>query len=162
MMPPRWFCWSWSKSKASTTAVARYKLILAYDGTNFLGFQRQRRKMAPLPGRTVQGVLEETLQKLGWQGETILAAGRTDRGVHASGQVVAFDLEWAHSLEELQKQYSAHIAIESGPLKTYATAEEYHQKYLDKNPGGYCHIPIDAFKDAAAARPQPRDFEAAK
>jgi methionine-S-sulfoxide reductase len=66
------------------------------------------------------------------------------------------------SLAKLRTQYSAPIAIETGPLKAYARAEDYHQKYLQKNPGGYCHIPIGLFKDAASARPDPSDFPAAK
>ena len=65
------------------------------------------------------------------------------------------------SLAQLQKQYSSPIAIEVGPLKTYTKAEDYHQKYLQKNPEGYCHIPLQSFKDAAAARPLPSDFPTA-
>ena len=44
------------------------------------------------------------------------------------------------SLEELQKDYSLPLAVEVVELENYYAAEEYHQKYLDKNPGGYCHI----------------------
>lgn len=44
------------------------------------------------------------------------------------------------SLEELQKNYNKPLAVECEPLKNYYPAEEYHQKYLDKNPGAYCHI----------------------
>ncbi|MCD8317317.1 MAG: peptide-methionine (S)-S-oxide reductase MsrA [Eggerthellaceae bacterium] len=44
------------------------------------------------------------------------------------------------SLEKLSEEISAPVAIEYGPLKQFYPAEEYHQKYLDKNPGGYCHI----------------------
>lgn len=62
------------------------------------------------------------------------------------------------SLAQLQTQYSAPIAIETGLLKTYAAAEDYHQKYLVKNPGGYCHIPLNLFAQAAAARPVASDF----
>jgi methionine-S-sulfoxide reductase len=58
------------------------------------------------------------------------------------------------SLAELQKRYSAPIAIEVGPLVRYNAAEDYHQDYLDKNPGGYCHIPRKLFDAAAAARPE--------
>ena len=58
------------------------------------------------------------------------------------------------SLAELQKQYSQPIAIEAGPLTNYTTAENYHQKYLDKNPNGYCHIPRKLFEAAAAAHPK--------
>ena len=52
------------------------------------------------------------------------------------------------SIEELQTRYEKKIAIEVLPLDNYTTAEEYHQKYLDKNPGGYCHIGPDKFKKA--------------
>jgi peptide methionine sulfoxide reductase msrA/msrB len=55
------------------------------------------------------------------------------------------------SLEKLQKQYSEKIAIEVKPLENFSPAESYHQKYLDKNPGGYCHIGRDKFKKAAEA-----------
>jgi len=58
------------------------------------------------------------------------------------------------SLAELQKSLSAPIAIEVGPLLRYSAAEDYHQDYLDKNPGGYCHIPRKLFEAAAAAKPE--------
>lgn len=58
------------------------------------------------------------------------------------------------SLAELQEDYTRPIAIESGPLKNYTRAEDYHQNYLEKNPGGYCHIPQKLFDAAAAARPE--------
>lgn len=59
------------------------------------------------------------------------------------------------SLAELQERYDKPIAIESGPLTAYTPAEEYHQDYLDKNPGGYCHISLDLFEKAASAVPEP-------
>ena len=70
--------------------MARYKLILAYDGTAFAGSQRQAKH------RTVQGALEKALRELGWSARSVTLAGRTDTGVHASGQVAAFELEWNH------------------------------------------------------------------
>lgn len=47
------------------------------------------------------------------------------------------------SKETIQKQYDKPITTEIKPLKNYYTGEEYHQKYLKKNPGGYCHIKFD-------------------
>jgi peptide methionine sulfoxide reductase msrA/msrB len=58
------------------------------------------------------------------------------------------------SLARLQTKYAEPIAVESGPLTTYASAEDYHQDYLQKNPGGYCHIPQKLVDAAAAARPE--------
>ena len=44
---------------------------------------------------------------------------------------------------EEEKKAGAKLAVELMPLQNFFSAEEYHQKYLDKNPGGYCHIPAD-------------------
>ncbi|HWT75233.1 MAG TPA: peptide-methionine (S)-S-oxide reductase MsrA [Mobilitalea sp.] len=55
------------------------------------------------------------------------------------------------SLKELQAKYDKPIAIEILPLRNYYPAEEYHQKYLDKNPNGYCHIRKDKFDKAKLA-----------
>jgi tRNA pseudouridine38-40 synthase len=67
--------------------VAVLKLILAYDGTGFHGFARQ-------PGtRTVQGAMEEALERLLRTSPRLSVAGRTDAGVHAEGQVVSFEAD---------------------------------------------------------------------
>lgn len=58
------------------------------------------------------------------------------------------------SLARLQTKYTEPIAVESGPLTNYTRAEDYHQDYLQKDPGGYCHIPQKLFDAAAAARPE--------
>lgn len=55
------------------------------------------------------------------------------------------------SIAKLQEGYDQPIAIEVEPLGNFSTAEEYHQKYLDKNPGGYCHISNELFEKAAQA-----------
>ena len=47
--------------------------------------------------------------------------------------------------KEQEEKAGAELAVEMEPLKNFYTAEEYHQKYLDKNPGGYCHIPRNMF-----------------
>ncbi|NLP35486.1 MAG: peptide-methionine (S)-S-oxide reductase MsrA [Clostridiales bacterium] len=52
-----------------------------------------------------------------------------------------------NSIAKLQEKYEKPIAIEVLPLKNYYLAEEYHQKYLDKNPNGYCHIPSYKFEE---------------
>ena len=56
------------------------------------------------------------------------------------------------SLEKLQKEYSRPLAIEVGPLRNFYPAEDYHQDYLDVNPGGYCHINPALFREARTAK----------
>lgn len=55
------------------------------------------------------------------------------------------------SLAQLQQQYEQPLAVEAQPLENFYTAEEYHQKYLEKNPGGYCHISPAMFEAAKSS-----------
>ncbi|MGI6492795.1 MAG: tRNA pseudouridine(38-40) synthase TruA [Peptococcaceae bacterium] len=67
------------------------KVTLAYDGTNYYGFQEQRGTSF----QTIQGVVEERLSKLAKRQIRVIGASRTDTGVHARGQVINFDPgEW--------------------------------------------------------------------
>ncbi len=61
-----------------------------------------------------------------------------------------------NSLKELQNSYKAKIAVECLPLTKFITAENYHQKYLDKNRGGYCHINFDKIKRLKSAVVNPK------
>jgi tRNA pseudouridine38-40 synthase len=103
--------------------MARYKLILAYDGTEFFGSQRQSDE------RTVQSVLEAALRKLDWQGTSILLAGRTDRGVHASGQVAAFDLDWNHPPETLLRALNANLPPDVAARRISFAASAFHPRF---------------------------------
>jgi len=77
------------------------KFTIAYDGTDFSGWQAQ-------PGQlTVQGALADVLEKLTRQRPAIHAAGRTDAGVHAAGQVVNFKTESALGVEDFQRAFNA-------------------------------------------------------
>lgn len=62
------------------------------------------------------------------------------------------------SVKGLQEKYGEKPAIEVRPLENYCRAEEYHQKYLDKNPNGYCHIKQDRFEKAKKAKDPTRRF----
>ena len=103
--------------------MARYQAILAYDGTDFQGFQRQSSV------RTVQSVFEAALKLIGWQGKTVLAAGRTDTGVHATGQVVAFDLEWQHSAKELVRALNANLPPDVAVRSANEVRQEFHPRF---------------------------------
>jgi len=78
-----------------------YRAIVEYDGTELLGFQIQSQ------GRTVQGEIENVLWRLTQTPVRIAGAGRTDAGVHASGQVIAFSAPWKHSLTDLHRAINA-------------------------------------------------------
>ena len=106
--------------------MARYQVILAYDGTDFFGFQRQA---SGPKERTVQAVVETALRQLGWQGKTILASGRTDTGVHALGQVIAFDLDWAHPPEALRSAINAHLPADVAVQTVAQAADDFHPRY---------------------------------
>ncbi|TAK12200.1 MAG: tRNA pseudouridine(38-40) synthase TruA [Anaerolineae bacterium] len=103
--------------------MARYQIILAYDGTGFNGLQRQTR------GRTVQGEVESALRRLGWDGRSILSAGRTDAGVHASGQVFALDYEWRHSPEDLQGALNALLPPDVAVRDLQEAPPKFHPRY---------------------------------
>jgi len=77
------------------------RATVAYDGTDFLGFQWQSQ------GRTVQGVLEAALQQVTQAPTRVIGAGRTDTGVHARGQVIGFRTVWRHPLPDLQRAMNA-------------------------------------------------------
>lgn len=106
--------------------MARYQVIIAYDGTDFIGFQRQA---GGAEKRTVQGVLEDALRNIGWQGRSLLSAGRTDTGVHASGQVIAFDLEWAHSPQALLAALNANLPPDVAVRAVEPAAADFHPRY---------------------------------
>ncbi|NLE84410.1 MAG: tRNA pseudouridine(38-40) synthase TruA [Chloroflexi bacterium] len=103
--------------------MAHYKLILAYEGTQYSGFQRQLEKTS------VQGVFEDALRTLGWQGRSILTAGRTDTGVHASGQVVSFELDWKHGDQKLLSALNYHLPADIQVQRLEQTTAQFHPRY---------------------------------
>ncbi len=103
--------------------MARYQVILAYDGTLFEGSQRQ------VNSRTVQGELEKALRKVGWSGTSVLIAGRTDTGVHATGQVAAFDLDWSHADGELVNALNAYLPADVAVREARVTRDDFHPRF---------------------------------
>ena len=101
----------------------RFHVRLAYDGTEFHGSQYQPEL------RTVQGELERGLLKIGWNGKSVLFAGRTDAGVHAAGQVIAFDLDWGHTEKKLQKAINAVVPQDISAVEVKRTKIDFHPRY---------------------------------
>ena len=101
-----------------------YQIILAYDGTDFFGSQRQAKSR-----RTVQGELENALCKMGWAGSSVLMAGRTDAGVHASGQVASFKFDWKHSLEDLTNALNANLSADMAVNQTNIAPADFHPRF---------------------------------
>lgn len=84
----------------------RFKAVTSYDGNDFFGFQIQAQ------GRTVQGEIEKALHQIAKVPIRIVGAGRTDTGVHAVGQVIAFNLHWNHSTQALQRALNVYLPVD--------------------------------------------------
>ncbi|WP_086349687.1 tRNA pseudouridine(38-40) synthase TruA [Candidatus Enterococcus clewellii] len=102
----------------------RYKAVIAYDGTNFNGFQAQPN------GRTVQEELEKTLKKMN-NGRTIqiFGSGRTDAGVHAEGQVIHFDYPEDRPLERIRYALDTQTPEDISVKQVEKVAEDFHSRY---------------------------------
>ena len=102
---------------------ARFRVQLAYDGTEFHGSQIQTGL------RTVQGEVEKSLKKIGWQGTSVIFAGRTDAGVHAAGQIIGFDIDWNHTEKELHQAFNAVLPQDISAMRVKQTKSDFHPRY---------------------------------
>ncbi len=118
--------------------MTRYRGTLAYDGTAYQGFQRQA---AGVP--TVQGAVENALAGVTGTPVTVIGAGRTDAGVHASGQVIAFDAVWGHDTETLLRALNAHLPPDIALRDLAEAAPGFHPRF-DALARGYCYTVITA------------------
>lgn len=108
--------------------MGRYRAVLAYDGTDFCGYQRQA------VGRSVQGEVEAALGRISNRlAVPVLAAGRTDSGVHAAGQVIAFDLDWVHGAERLCAALNAHLTLDVAVQMVEAVDAGFHPRFAAKS-----------------------------
>ena len=105
----------------------RYLIRFSYDGTGFSGYQKQ-------PGeRTVEGMLENALYNINNHTETrIFSSGRTDRGVHALGQVAHFDIDVNITLYKLKCALNSLLPKDIHVISTETVDKDFHARYSAK------------------------------
>ena len=101
----------------------RYKLVVEYDGTPFAGWQRQEN------GRSVQQAVEEAIARFAGHPVRVQCAGRTDSGVHATGQVVHVDLSRDWRPDTVRDAANAHLRPEPvAILSAEAVSEHFNAR----------------------------------
>ena len=101
----------------------RFSLTLAYDGTDFIGWQRQPK------GRSVQATVEDALAKLAQAPCPVVGSGRTDAGVHAQGQVAHVDLPMAQMPADWLYRLNALLPAEIACLHAAPVADDWHARF---------------------------------
>ncbi|MCG8620428.1 MAG: tRNA pseudouridine(38-40) synthase TruA [Proteobacteria bacterium] len=101
----------------------RFFLTLEYDGSDFVGWQRQSN------GTSVQGCLEEAAQAITGEAVAVLAAGRTDAGVHALGQVAHADLPSRFTTTQLPLALNAHLPPTIRIITARQVPDEAHARF---------------------------------
>ncbi|MEO8300620.1 MAG: tRNA pseudouridine(38-40) synthase TruA [Rhizomicrobium sp.] len=105
----------------------RYRLTLEYDGSPFVGWQRQDN------GPSVQGALEDAIEKLSGERITVTGAGRTDAGVHALGQVAHFDLVKEFEPGKVRDALNHYLRPDPVAVLDAAVADaEFHARFSAK------------------------------
>ena len=152
----------------------RYRLTIEYDGGPFVGWQRQAE------GASVQGALEDAIEKLSQQRVTVTGAGRTDAGVHALGQVVHFGVEKDFAADKVRDALNhylwpapvvvldAMVAADGFHARFSACARHYLFRILNRrappalDAGKVWHVPValdaEAMHHAAQALLGTHDF----
>ncbi len=106
----------------------RYKITFSYDGTNFYGYQKQKNY------RTVEGCFEKALFDINDHLDTkICSSGRTDRGVHAKGQVAHFDLKVDITPYKLKCALNSLLPPDIHVNEAEAVNDDFHARYMVKN-----------------------------
>jgi tRNA pseudouridine38-40 synthase len=100
-----------------------FKITLAYDGTNYVGWQRQG------AGVSIQGLIEHALRGLDGRDVAVAGAGRTDAGVHALGQVASFSLERTIEPRALVRALNAGLPPDVRALAAAEVGVDFHARY---------------------------------
>ena len=99
------------------------KVVLEYDGSGFVGWQQQAQ------GRTVEAELKRALRAVTGQDLKVYAAGRTDAGAHAEGQVVSFQTDGRISPHRLVAALNARLPADVAVLSAEVVPDEFHARY---------------------------------
>lgn len=103
----------------------RLRADLEYDGTDFVGWQSQAREH----GRTIQQALEAAIERVTGSETRVVGAGRTDAGVHATGQVAHFDTAWPRPLDVLQRAVNAVVSPDVVVTALSEVSPTFHARY---------------------------------
>jgi tRNA pseudouridine38-40 synthase len=103
------------------------KLTLAYDGTRFVGWQRQA------AGESIQGLLEEALARLEGAPVTAFGAGRTDAGVHALAQVASARVTFPHEATIVQRAVNASLPPEIRVTRVEDAPAHFHARFAARS-----------------------------
>ncbi len=99
------------------------KITLAYDGTRFVGWQRQA------GGESIQGLLEDALARFEGGPVTVHGAGRTDASVHALGQVASARVSFTHDPATLTRALNAHLPEEIRVVSVEDRDDTFHARF---------------------------------
>ena len=100
----------------------RFKIVVAYDGTDYVGWQLQA------SGVSIQGLLEDALRALDERDVRVTGAGRTDAGVHALGQVASFTIQRALTADAVVRAVNARLPGAVRVLSAEEAAETFHAR----------------------------------
>ena len=103
--------------------MSSFKILLSYDGTGFVGWQRQAN------GVSIQALIEDALRELDGRDVTVTGAGRTDAGVHALGQVAAFAIARELSPDALVRALNAHLPPAVRALSAEEALPSFHPRF---------------------------------
>lgn len=101
-----------------------YKIIVQYDGTRYKGWQVQKSTDV-----TIQGKLQMVLSKLAGHPVEVIGSGRTDAGVHASGQVANFHIEEHFSKEQLMEAFWNFLPEDIAVIQIEEVDERFHSRF---------------------------------
>ena len=110
-------------TRLSGTPQRTLKLTISYDGTRFVGWQRQAR------GVSIQGLLEEALARFEGAPVSVQGAGRTDAGVHALAQVASVQMTSAHPAEAVARGLNARLPADVRVIDIQDVAADFHARF---------------------------------